>query len=181
MSNQAEARIGNSAAQPACSRRLRNTPLLLGIFIGLVFGTVNLVFTWLYPLEDDSPGALLRFYGPMCFVWAFVAFRAARRSGRLLSGVTTGAIVAFATFCVFDVLVVLRVNLFLNELTVRADWQNMMQRFRASGFNRLRFFVILDYINAAPLKIGVASAIGAVMGAIGGALGQLRTRRPTTA
>src|SRR4249919_2646629 len=102
------------------SRRLSKSPLLLGLIVGLIFGSVNLVFTWLYPLDDDSPGALLRFYGPMFFVWALASFRASRRSGRLLSGVTTGMVVAFATFGVFDVLVLLRVNLFLNDLTSRA-------------------------------------------------------------
>ena len=162
-------------------RRVSKNPLLLGLLIGLVFGAVNLVFTWLYPFADDSPGALLRFYGPMFFVWTFVAFKAARRSGRLLSGVTTGAMVAFATFCVFVVLVLLRVNLFLDELTGRADWQNMMQRFRASESDSLRFFVNLDYLKGAPFKVGVASAIGAVMGGIGGSLGKTNSRRTKTA
>ena len=160
-------------------QRFGNTPLLLGLIVGLVFGCVNLVFTWLYPLDDDTPWALLRFYGPMFFVWAFASFRAARRSGRLLSGVTTGMVVAFATFCVFDALVLLRVNVFLNELTGRADWQNMVMRFRASDFDSLRLFVNLDYLKGTPLTIGVASAIGAVMGAIGGSLGRLTHGRTT--
>ena len=43
------------------SRRLSESSLLLGFIVGLIFGSVNLVFTWLYPLADDSPGALLRF------------------------------------------------------------------------------------------------------------------------
>ena len=159
------------------SRRLSDNPLLLGLIVGVVFGCVNLLSSWLYPLLEDTPGALLRFYGPMFFIWALLSFRAARRSGRLWSGVTTGAAVAFATFCVFDVLVILRVNLFLDELTARADWQNLMLRFRASDADSLRLFVNLDYLKGAPLKIGVATAIGAVMGAIGGALGQLRQRR----
>ncbi len=97
------------------SQRVSNTPLLLGLVVGLVFGSVNSIFTWLDPLEDDTPGVLLRFYGPMFFVWALASFRAARRSGRLLSGVTAGMVVAFATFCVFDVLVLLRVNLSLDR------------------------------------------------------------------
>jgi len=57
---------------------------------------VNLIVTWLEPLKDDTPAALLGFYGPMVFVWALAAFRAARRSGRLLSGATTALIIAFA-------------------------------------------------------------------------------------
>ena len=82
------------------SRRLSESSLLLGFIVGLIFGSVNLVFARLYPLAEDSPGALLRFYGPMFFVWALALFRAVRRSGRLLSGVTTGIVVAFVTFCV---------------------------------------------------------------------------------
>ena len=154
----------------------RNNALLLGLFVGLVFGFVNLLLTWLYPLADDTPGALLRFYGPMFFVWALASFRAARRTGRLLSGVATGLTVAFATFCAFDLLILVRINLFLNELTGRADWQNMMMRFRASDIESLRRFVNLDYAIGTPLKLGVSCAIGALMGGIGGLLGQLSHR-----
>jgi hypothetical protein len=154
------------------SRRLVNSPLFSGLIVGLVFGSANLVFAWLYPLEDDTPGALLRFYGPMFCLWILASFRAARQSGRLLSGMTTGATAAFATFVVFDLLVLLRVNLFLNDLTGRADWQNMMMRFRGSGFDSLRVFVNLDYITGLPLKTGAASVIGGLMGVIGGCLAQ---------
>ena len=90
---------------------------------------------------------------------------------------TTGLIVAFGTFVVFDLLILLRVNLFLNELTGRADWQNMTARFAASTFDNLRLFVNLDYIKEAPFKLGVSCAIGVVMGAVGGFLGQLTYRR----
>ena len=55
-------------------------------------------------------------------------------------------VVAFATFCVFALLNILRVNLFLSELAGRADWQSIMARFGASGFSSLRAFVTFDYI-----------------------------------
>jgi len=145
----------------------------LGLIIGLTFGAVDLLYTWLFPLEDDTIGALLRFYGPMFLLWAFASFRAARRDGRLLSGVTTGLVVAFATFCAYDLLILIRVNVFLTELTGRADWQNLMARFKASESSDLRAFVTLDYLKMAPLKIGAASAVGAVMGVIGGSLGRM--------
>ena len=64
----------------------------------------------------------------------------------LLSGVTTGMVVASATFCVFDLRNILRVNLFLSELAGRADWQSIIARFGASGFSSLRAFVTFDYI-----------------------------------
>src|SRR5262245_62231920 len=112
------------------SPRFTENPLLIGLVVGLVFGVVNLAVTWLYPLADDTPAALLRFYGPMFFVWALASFVAARRTGQMWSGVTTGLIVAFATFAAYDLLILVRINLFLQELTGRADWQNMMLRFR---------------------------------------------------
>ena len=154
--------------------RLPDRPLLLGFVLGLVFGVVDLLFTWVAPLSDDSIPALLRFYGPMFFSWAFVSFRTARRSGRLSRGVATGIVVAFGTFCVFYVFNLLRVNLFLAELTGRTDWQSMMQRFQASGFDSLRVFVNIDYLRGAPFKIGVASVVGAVMGLVGGIVGRLK-------
>ena len=158
-------------------RRLDN-PLALGVIAGLLFGATNLLITWRYPLADDTPEALLVFYGPMFLLWVFAAFRATRRSGRFVSGITTGALVALATFCVFDLMVILRVNLFLNELTGRADWRNMMWRFQASGVDSLRMFINIEYIKGAPLKIAVASTIGAFMGIVGGFVGRL-SKRPS--
>ena len=154
------------------SARLRDRPLLVGVVLGRVFGLVDLLVTWIAPLSDDSIPALLRFYGPMFLAWAYVSFRSARRSGRLTSGIAAGAVVAFGTFCVFYVLNLLRVNLFLADLAGRADWQTMMQRFRASGLESLRVFVNLEYLRGAPLKIGVASVIGAAMGLAGGTIGR---------
>ena len=155
--------------------RLPDQPLLLGLVLGLAFGVADLLFTWVAPLSDDSLPALLRFYGPMLFSWAFVSFRSVRRSRRLSRGVTTGFVVAFGTFCVFYALNLLRVNLFLAELTGRTDWQNMMQRFRASEFDSLRVFVNMEYLKGAPFKIGVASVIGAVVGLVGGTIGRLKS------
>ncbi len=151
-------------------------PLLLGFAVGLAFGIVDVLSTWIDPLSDDSIPALLRFYGPMFFMWAFASFRAAGRSGRLAAGITTGCLVAFGTFSVFCALNLLRVNLFVAELTARADWQNMMQRFRASEFDSPRSFVNSEYLKGAPFKIGMASVIGAAMGLVGGAFGRLGAR-----
>ena len=153
--------------------RLADRPLLLGFVLGLVFGVVDLVFTWVAPLSDDSIPALLRFYGPMFAAWGAVAFRAASRRGRLSSGIVAGCVVAFGTFCVFYVLNLLRVNLFLEELTGRADWQDMVRRFRASGSDSLRVFVNVEYLKGAPFKIGVASVIGTILGLVGGTIGRL--------
>jgi hypothetical protein len=145
----------------------------VGLAIGVVFGSWNLLYSWLDPLADDTIGALLAFYGPMFFVWGTASFVAARRSRRMTTGITTGAVVACATFCVYNLLVVLRVNLLLDELTGRADWQNLIERFNASGYESLRTFVNVENVKGAPLKIGVATAIGAFIGLLGGGLGRL--------
>lgn len=162
--------------------RSSRRPLLVGLVAGLVFGGADLVLTWLNPVGDDSPLVLLRFYGPMFLVWGVIAFNATRSAGRVRAGVVAGMVVAVATFSVFVVLNFLRVNLFLDELTARADWQSMMMRFRASGLDNLRLFVNLDYLRGTPFKIAAATTFGAVFGGLGGVLGWLtRARAPLAA
>jgi len=151
---------------------------MLGLTLGVGFGVWNLVETWMNPLSDDSPVALLEFYGPMFTIWACASFVAARRSSCIWDGVKVGAAVAFVTFLVFDLAVIVRVNLFLEALRERADWQDMMARFQASGSRSLRGFVNTAYLAGAPFKIFVASLIGAVMGLVGGFFGSLGYRSP---
>jgi len=159
--------------------RVSENALFVGIIAGLVFGILDLALTWLRPLGDDTPWALLRFYGPMFIVWLLVSFRAARRSGRFSSGLVAGMAVACGTFCVFVVLNFLRVNLFLEQLMGRADWQNMMTRFRASRSESLGWFVNLDYLEGTPFKIGVATALGGAIGAVAAVIARLGRRAVT--
>ena len=86
---------------------------------------------------------------------------------------------AFVTFVVFDLAVILRVNLFLDSLTPRLDWQNLMAQFHASGSENLRAFITYHYVKGAPFKILVATLIGAGTGVIGGALGLAATNPRT--
>ena len=151
-------------------RHWRNA-LLIGFAVGVVFGLLNLGFAWLLPLEDDTPLVLLRFYGPMFFCWAFLAYRTAQRSGSLFHAIATALVVSFGTFCVYSVFNAVRVNLFLDELTGRPDWQDMMARFHASGGNSLRRFVNLDYLKGTPGKLTATELIGAIMGVCGGVVG----------
>jgi len=150
-----------------------------GLVLGLAFGVVDLVGTWLFPLVDDTPIALLAFYGPMFVGWGIAAFRAGRRSGRLADAIKVGTTIAFATFLVYIVANFVRVNVFLDTIRFRQDWLNLVRRFHASGSSSLRAFVNYDYFKVTPLKIGVASAIGAGSGLIGGlaALSSLRINK----
>jgi hypothetical protein len=144
------------------------------------FGTWNLIATQLDPLAEDDAVPLLAFYGPMFAIWAVAGILAALRTGRVLDGIEVAATVAFVTFVAYDLMVVLRVNLFLDALTRRTDWQNMLEGFKVSGFKSLRAYINYRYVTGAPFKILVATTIGACVGLVGGCIGKLgnRTRMP---
>jgi hypothetical protein len=150
--------------------------VLLGLILGSGFGLWNLVATRLDPLADDDLIPLLAFYGPMFTIWGIAGFGAACRTGWLWDAVRVGATVAFVTFLVYDLAVILRVNLFLEALSQRSDWQNLMEGFKASGFKSLRAYANYRYVTGAPFKILVATMIGAVTGLVGGFFGKLGHR-----
>jgi hypothetical protein len=152
----------------------RRDPVLLGLLVGAGFGLWNLIATRLDPLSEDTPSALLIFYGPMFVIWGLSGYGASRRTGRLLDGVRVGATVAFVTFVVYDLTQFVRVNVFLDALTQRSDWQNLMARFQSSGYESLRSYVNYVGLTGAPFKILVASIIGAGTGLVGGVLARLR-------
>ena len=137
-----------------------------------------MVATELDPLADDGPAALLMFYGAMFAAWGIAGFLVARRSGRFIDAVKMGTTVAFVTFTVFWLFNLFRVNLFLDIVRARDDWQNLLIRYRASGFENFRTYVNYEYLTGAPLKILVPSMIGAVVGSIGGLFAIASRRLP---
>ena len=148
----------------------------LGLLLGVSFGLWNLMASLSDPLAEDTPLALLKFYGAMFAVWGLAAFAAARQTGRVWDGIKAGITVACVTFVVFTIAVIGRVNLFLDLTSQRPDWQNLVARFPASGFGSLRTYANYVYLIGAPFKILVASLIGALTGLIGGSLGSLGRR-----
>ena len=147
--------------------------VLLGLVLGAAFGLWNLITTWVDPLAEDTASALLIFYGPMFASWGLAGFAASRRTGRVSDSIKVGATVAFCTFVVYDVTQFIRVNVFLDNLTQRSDWQNMMATFKTSGSQSLRSYVNYVGLTGAPFKALVASMIGVATGLIGGSLGKL--------
>jgi hypothetical protein len=150
--------------------------VLLGLVLGAAFGLWNLITTWLDPLAEDTVSALLKFYGPMFLSWGLAGFAASRRTGRVSDGIKVGATVAFVTFLVYDATQFIRVNLFLDRLTQRSDWQNMMALYKSSGYQSLRSYVNYVGLTGAPFKALVASLIGVITGLIGGSIGKLSRR-----
>jgi hypothetical protein len=160
----------DSLANPTRDIARQRWPVHLGLLLGAGFGVWNLIATRRDPLAEDTAAALLVFYGPMFAIWGLAGWRAARRTGRLRDGVTVGATVAFVTFVVYDLTQFVRVNLFLDSITRRSDWQNLMASYPNSGFESLRWYVNYVGLTGAPFKILVASLIGAGTGLIGGLL-----------
>jgi hypothetical protein len=148
--------------------------VIAGVVLGVAFGTWNVIATRLDPLAEDTVGALLLFYGPMFTLWGIAGFRASRRTGHLLDGVRSATIVAFVTFAVFVVANLMRVNLFLDAIRQRADWQSLLLRFQQSGFESLRTYANYEYLRGAPLKIAVATFIDGMCGLVGSAIGIFR-------
>jgi hypothetical protein len=144
------------------------TPVKLGAMLGVLFSLWNLLATVFAPLVDDSPIALLSFYGPMFMTWGFAGFAAYRRSARLAQAIRVGATVAFVTFVVFDIAVIIRVNVFLDVISHRPDWRNLVSNYQSSGFESLRAYANYVYLTGSPFKIFAASMIGATCGLIGG-------------
>ena len=142
--------------------------VMLGVMLGATFGAWNLLVTLFDPLADDTPLALLTFYGPMFAAWGFASFAAARRGGRIVDGMKTGAIVGFVTILVFTFANLVRVNLFLDSIQNRLDWRNMMVRFHDSDFDSLRAFVNYEYMTGFWLKVLVGALIGATVGLVAG-------------
>ena len=150
----------------------------LGAVVGAIFGAWDLIATRVDPLAEDTSAALLTFYGPMFAVWALAGVAVGRRTGRLSEAAKAGALVALATFTVFSVLVLVRVNVFLESLLRRTDWQGLLRRYQESDFGSFRTYANYTYAVTAPVKLLVASAIGAAAGALGGAVE--RARRAAT-
>ena len=150
--------------------------VILGLVLGAGFGLWDLIVTFLDPLAEDDPRALLLFYGSMFAIWGLAGYMAARRTGRIVDSVKVATIVAFVTFVVFDLAAIVRVNLFLDALTHRSEWQNLLVRFQASGFTSLRVYANYEYLTGSPFKILVATLIGSVTGLIGGFLSWLGRR-----
>jgi hypothetical protein len=145
--------------------------ITLGFIIGGLAATANLIATPLLPDAEDTPAALLAFYGPMLLMWALFCFATYRRSRSLAQAIKAGALIGFVTFAIFQVGNLVRVNLFLDTVSHRDDWRNMLSSYRTSGFGSFRAYTNYIYAVMTPLLLLVGSTIGAATGLVGGLLG----------
>jgi hypothetical protein len=147
--------------------------------LGVVFGAWNLIFTFLDPLAEDTLLALGSFYGPMFVMWGAVGFAACRRTGRFVDSLKAGVTVGAVTIAVFCIANLLRVNLFLEAISQRSDWQNVLANFERSDFDSLRSYANYLFVTQFGLKLVAGILIGALSGTIGGVVARFgRPRAP---
>ena len=142
----------------------------MGAWLGAAFGTVSLLATVFAPLAQDTPLVLAWFFGTMYAIWGFAGFKAYRQTRLLGHAFKVGVVVAFTTLAVYHLMTIVRVNLFLDSIIERPDWQDLLWGFRASGFRSLRTFANYVYFTRAPLRLLLASMMGACTGLLGGLL-----------
>jgi hypothetical protein len=159
---------------PGPSPLIRVDGVALGIALGAVAAAWNLVSTYLDPLMEDTPLALLSFYGPIFATHGIAGFLSSRRSGRIRNGVRAGGTVAAITFVILFAAILLRINLYLDVISQRDDWRSLLARFGASGFDSFPAYANYVYVTGAPFKMLVFVAVGALFGLLGGLAGRAR-------
>jgi hypothetical protein len=85
-----------------------------------------------------------------------------------------GAVLGAATMLVFDAAAIVRVNMFLDAIRHREDWQNLVARYQQSGFRSLRAYANYEYVTHAPVGIALGAIAGAISGGLGGLVHSVR-------
>lgn len=107
-------------------------PVLFGVILGVLFGVWNIAYSLLFPVAEDTVFALLSFYGPMFVMPGVAGFAAFRATGQWLEAIKAAVTVGVVTQLVFGTANMLRVNLLLDTLSQRSDWQNSLRGFGAA-------------------------------------------------
>src|SRR5262245_34080638 len=115
-------------------------PFAAGIVIGAFLGVLNLVDTARHPLADDDAGVMLVWVIVLVTIWTAASLAATWTAPRIVDAIKAGTIVGCVTIAVFHAASIVRVNVFLNVIRDRADWQNLLTRYSHSGFGSLRAY-----------------------------------------
>ena len=144
-------------------------PVIFGLVLGTLLGGWILVSTVVAPLAEDTPVIVATMFGAVFLALAVPGFAARRRGGHFLDALEAGAIAGAITFALFLLSGILRVNLFLDVIRNRSDWENLVADYARSDFESLRAYANYVYAKG----IVVFPVVGVVAGAISGSLGGL--------
>jgi hypothetical protein len=151
-----------------------------GFALGATLGVFNLSSTFLFPLAEDTPFAVMSFFSAVLILWSLSGFAAERRTGCLLEAMKAGATVGVVSMGVFHVGVILRLNLFLNTISQREDWQGLLTRFGQSQFETLRGYANWEYLQATSIILLLGVVAGAACGVAGGIIAVVGAVRPNS-
>jgi hypothetical protein len=149
-------------------------PVMIGLAIGTVLGIMNLVETARQPLADDDAGTMLAWLLTLLAIWSAAAVAVTWRTRRVGDAVKVGTIVGVATIVMFHTASIVRVNLFLNAIRHRDDWQNLVARYNQSGFRSLRAYANYEYATMTPMVIALGAIAGSISGVLGGLVNMVR-------
>ncbi len=152
-------------------------PVAFGIALGTLLGGWILVSTVIAPLAEDTALGVGLMFGGVFLLLGVPGFLARRRGGDVTDAIKAGATAGAITFVLFLLLGILRVNLFLDTIRYRSDWQNLVSDFRQSGFESLRAYANYVYARQIFIFPVVGTVAGVMSGAIGGLLGGLGRRQ----
>jgi hypothetical protein len=151
-----------------CVWRSLRLPSIIGLAIGAALGLVNLVDTARRPLADDDALTMLAWLVVVVAMWSAAVVILTRGTWRLAHAVMVGAVLGAATMLVFDAAAIVRVNVFLDAIRHRDDWQHLVARYQQSGFRSLRAYANYQYAIGTPTVIALGTIAGAISGGIGG-------------
>jgi hypothetical protein len=149
------------------------TPVAWGIAIGIVAGAWNLISTAMAPLAEDTAFATMLALGALLLLWVMATSAAGQRSRGLRDTITAGVLMGVATLAVFHLAGIIRVNVFMEQIRDRDDWQNLVARFRASNFHDLRAYATYEYIKMTPMLLAFGAIAGGISGALSGVIRNL--------
>lgn len=149
-------------------------PILIGFAIGTALGVMNLIDTARQPLADDDGGTMLVWLVAILAIWSGAVVAVTWRTQGIANAVKIGAILGVATMVVFYAAAIVRVNVFLDVIRYRDDWQNLVARYSQSGFASLRGYANYEYLTGVPVAIALGAMAGSVSGVIGGVVNATR-------
>jgi hypothetical protein len=155
-------------------------PVAYGLVLGTVLGGWILMNTALAPLAEDTGFAVALMFGLVFIALAVPGFAARRRGGHFADALEAGATAGAIAFALFLLLGILRVNLFLDTIRGRSDWQNLVADYARSDFQSLRAYANYVYAKGIVVFPLVGVVAGAISGSLGGVLAGI-LRRPAQA
>jgi hypothetical protein len=144
-----------------------------GLVLGTVLGAWILVNTAVAPLAEDTGFAVALMFGLVFLALAVPGFAARRRGGHFADALEAGAVAGAITFALFLFFGILRVNLFLDTIRGRSDWQNLVADYAGSDFASLRAYANYVYAKGIVVLPLVGVVAGAVSGSLGGVIASL--------